>query len=55
HATCAKVARLSGAGEYIDRVQKYFDRLEVLAEDSGSSDVLFHALYHSASVRVVRA
>ncbi|KAJ3891725.1 hypothetical protein GG344DRAFT_29271, partial [Lentinula edodes] len=44
HATCAKMAHLSGAGKYIDRVQIDFDRLEVLAEDGGSSDVLFHAL-----------
>ncbi|KAJ3864964.1 hypothetical protein EV359DRAFT_39896 [Lentinula novae-zelandiae] len=55
HATCAKVAHLSGAGEYIDRVQKYFDRLEVLAEDGGSSDVIFHALHHLAWVHVVEA
>ncbi|KAF9061998.1 hypothetical protein BDP27DRAFT_1484480 [Rhodocollybia butyracea] len=52
HATCAKVAHLSGAGEYVDRVQRDFDRLDVLAEDGGSSDVLFHALYHSASIHV---
>lgn len=55
HGPCAKVAHLSGAGEYIDRVQIDFDRLEVLAEDGGSSDVLFHALYHLASVRAVEA
>ncbi|KAJ3929362.1 MAG: hypothetical protein NXY57DRAFT_963689 [Lentinula lateritia] len=53
--SCAKVAHLSGAGEYIDRVQKYFDRLEVLAEDGGSSDVIFHALHHLAWVHVVEA
>ncbi|KAF9062653.1 hypothetical protein BDP27DRAFT_1233257 [Rhodocollybia butyracea] len=52
HATCAKVAHLSGAGEYIDRVQRDLQHLDVLAEDGGSSDVLFHALYHSSAVDV---
>ncbi|KAF9048385.1 hypothetical protein BDP27DRAFT_1243265, partial [Rhodocollybia butyracea] len=47
HATCAKVAHLSGAGEYIDRVQRDLQHLDVLAEDGGSSDILFHALYVS--------
>ncbi|KAJ3928359.1 MAG: hypothetical protein NXY57DRAFT_964607 [Lentinula lateritia] len=50
HATCAKVA--SGAGEHIDRVHKDIRHLDVLAEDGGSSDVLFHALYHSSTVDV---
>lgn len=50
HATCAKVAHLSGAGRYVDRVQKDSQRLQVLAEDGGSSDVLLHALYRSHSV-----
>ncbi|KAJ3808095.1 hypothetical protein EV368DRAFT_46300 [Lentinula lateritia] len=45
HASCAKVAYLSGAGEHIDRVHRDLRRLDVLAEDGGSSDVLFHALY----------
>lgn len=44
HATCAKVAHLSGAGEYVDQVQRDLERSTVLAEDGGSSDVLFHAL-----------
>ncbi|KAJ4464853.1 hypothetical protein C8R41DRAFT_859250 [Lentinula lateritia] len=52
HATCAKVAHLSGAGEHIDRVHRDLRRLDVLAEDGGSSDVLFHALYHSSVVDV---
>lgn len=36
-----KVAHLSGAGEYVDHVQRNFDCLDVLAEDGGSLDVLF--------------
>ncbi|KAJ3861459.1 hypothetical protein EV359DRAFT_84301 [Lentinula novae-zelandiae] len=52
HATCANVAHLSGAGEHIDRVHKDLRHLDVLAEDGGSSDVLFHALYHSSAVDV---
>ncbi|KAJ4466779.1 hypothetical protein C8R41DRAFT_856243 [Lentinula lateritia] len=50
HATCAKVAHLSGAGEHIDRVHRDLRRLDVLAEDGGSSDVLFHALSHSSLI-----
>ncbi|KAJ3914538.1 hypothetical protein F5877DRAFT_50287 [Lentinula edodes] len=52
HATCAKVAHLSGAGEHIDRVHRDLRHLDVLTENGGSSDVLFHALYHSSAVDV---
>jgi hypothetical protein len=44
HATCAKVAHLSGAGAYIDKLDGDADDLDVLAGDGGSSDVLTHIL-----------
>jgi hypothetical protein len=47
HAACAKVAHLSGAGEYIDKFDSDADDLDVLATDGSSSDVLTHALLRS--------
>ncbi|KAJ3897330.1 hypothetical protein F5879DRAFT_774457, partial [Lentinula edodes] len=48
HATCAKVAHLSGAGEHIDRAHRDLECLDVLMEDGArSSDVLFYSLSHS--------
>ncbi|KIJ15329.1 hypothetical protein PAXINDRAFT_114990 [Paxillus involutus ATCC 200175] len=44
HAACAKVAHLSGAGEYVDRILEDMEQIEVLAYDGTSSDVLYHAL-----------
>ncbi|KZT08966.1 uncharacterized protein LAESUDRAFT_757151 [Laetiporus sulphureus 93-53] len=44
HAACAKVAHLSGAGVYIDKLDQDLDDLDVLADDGGSADVLNHAL-----------
>ncbi|KZT08980.1 uncharacterized protein LAESUDRAFT_647704, partial [Laetiporus sulphureus 93-53] len=44
HAACAKVAHLSGAGAYIDKLDRDLDDLGVLAYDGGSTDVLSHAL-----------
>jgi hypothetical protein len=49
HATCAKVAHLSGAGEYIDQFDLDTDDLEVLATDGSSSAILTHALWASIS------
>jgi hypothetical protein len=36
HATCCKVAHLSGAGEFIDRVYDSAEEMGVLADDDGS-------------------
>ncbi|KAG7085672.1 hypothetical protein E1B28_003217 [Marasmius oreades] len=44
HASCAKVAHLSGAGEYLDELDEDLDELPVLA-----ADVLDHALLRSLS------
>jgi len=49
HSACAKVAHLSGAGEYIDKVDRDTDDLDVLATDGSSSAVLTHALLKSIS------
>ncbi|KAH8828859.1 hypothetical protein DL96DRAFT_1595805, partial [Flagelloscypha sp. PMI_526] len=44
HGTCAKVAHLSGAGEYVDRILKDLETVDELAADGTSSDLLYHAL-----------
>ncbi|KAI6030002.1 hypothetical protein EDC04DRAFT_3065675 [Pisolithus marmoratus] len=47
HATCAKVAHLSGAREYIEEVSRRMEDTCVLAEDGGSSDILHEAILSS--------
>ncbi|KAJ3753921.1 hypothetical protein EV360DRAFT_52612, partial [Lentinula raphanica] len=47
HATCAKVAYLSGAGEYLDKIHHDEETIGVLATDGGSFEVLNHALLQS--------
>ncbi|KAF8274686.1 hypothetical protein EI94DRAFT_1869560, partial [Lactarius quietus] len=44
HATCAQVAHLSGARDYVDRVLEDMEKLGVLEHDGTSSEVLHHAL-----------
>ena len=44
HAACCKVAHMSGAAEYLDRVMRDMEELPVLAEDGRSAGVLAHAL-----------
>ncbi|KAI9436374.1 hypothetical protein F5148DRAFT_1380312 [Russula earlei] len=44
HATCCKVAKLSGSAEYIDRVYRDADEMDVLAPDGASGDVLSYLL-----------
>ncbi|KAH8801243.1 hypothetical protein DL96DRAFT_1635691 [Flagelloscypha sp. PMI_526] len=44
HGVCAKVAHLSGAGEYVDGVLEDLEHLDVLATDGTSFDLLYHAL-----------
>ncbi|KAJ3712859.1 hypothetical protein C8R42DRAFT_615201 [Lentinula raphanica] len=47
HATCAKVAHLSGAGEYLDKIDYDEETIGVLATDGGSFEVLNQALRRS--------
>ncbi|OBZ65317.1 hypothetical protein A0H81_14724 [Grifola frondosa] len=47
HATCAKVAHLSGVGEIIDALLRDIEDLKTLANDGSSADVLTAALLHS--------
>ena len=44
HAACAKVAHLSGAGEYIDAVSRDIDTTLVLAKDGSSAKLLAEAM-----------
>jgi len=44
HAACAKVAHLSGAGEYIDTIDRDIATTMVLAHDGSSAKVLGEAL-----------
>ncbi|KZT06607.1 uncharacterized protein LAESUDRAFT_725698 [Laetiporus sulphureus 93-53] len=46
HAACCRVAHLSGAAEYLDRVLRDMEELPVLAENGASADVLAHALLY---------
>ena len=49
HAACAKVAHLSGAGEYIDKIDRDIEDLGVLSYDGASSNILNHAFLGSIS------
>ncbi|KAF9233591.1 hypothetical protein BU15DRAFT_90278 [Melanogaster broomeanus] len=44
HAACAKVAKLSGAGDYIDNLSRELEELRVLSNDGTSAELLEHAL-----------
>ncbi|KAF9011275.1 hypothetical protein BDQ17DRAFT_1420670 [Cyathus striatus] len=50
HASCAKVAHLSGAAEYIERITRDFEKMKVLAEDGSSAILLDNALSMLVSV-----
>ncbi|KAJ3574973.1 hypothetical protein NP233_g1407 [Leucocoprinus birnbaumii] len=52
HATCCKVARMSGAAEYIDRVYDDVDGLGVLDWDGSSGDLLRYKLLSLSSSEV---
>ncbi|KAI6117895.1 hypothetical protein EV401DRAFT_2072190 [Pisolithus croceorrhizus] len=47
HAACAKVAHLSGAVKYIRNVLERMEDTHVLAEDGGSSELLYTAILSS--------
>ena len=49
HATCCKVAHLSGAAEYIDKVYHDAERMGVLASDGTAGDILNYALLSVAN------
>ncbi|EPQ61265.1 hypothetical protein GLOTRDRAFT_14416, partial [Gloeophyllum trabeum ATCC 11539] len=44
HATCAKVANLSGAAECLDKLDRDLQTMSTLADDGGSAEVLHHAI-----------
>jgi hypothetical protein len=44
HATCCQVAHSSGSAEYIDKLFDDAERLDVLANDGTSSDLLHYQL-----------
>ncbi|KAH0826493.1 hypothetical protein J3R83DRAFT_5497 [Lanmaoa asiatica] len=44
HATCCKVAHLSGAAEHIDKIYRDADETAVLSADGASADMLSHML-----------
>ncbi|KAF8631481.1 hypothetical protein AX17_005084 [Amanita inopinata Kibby_2008] len=44
HAVCARVAHLSGAGEYIDKISREIEYTKVLSKDGASAEALEHAL-----------
>ncbi|KAF8889169.1 hypothetical protein CPB84DRAFT_1733076 [Gymnopilus junonius] len=49
HAACARVAHLSGAGEYIEKALRDIEDIGVLANDGGS-DALYHALVRQQDI-----
>lgn len=52
HATCCKVALMSGAGEYLNKVIRDQETIDVLSTDGSSADVFANAIfqaYHTQS------
>ena len=45
HAACCRVANLSGAGEYIDKVLRDMEDIQVLSQDGASAEALQYALW----------
>lgn len=50
HAACARVAHLSGAGEYIQDIFRDMEECRVLAEDGSTADMLNFALLSDSSI-----
>ena len=44
HALCCEVTHLSGAGEFVDRVEHELKGMQVLANDGSSAELLSFAL-----------
>jgi hypothetical protein len=44
HAACAKVAHLSGAGEYIETIFRDMESMRVLAKDGSSAQALSYMM-----------
>lgn len=47
HATCCKVAAMSGAAELLDKLDREAEVTPVLASDGSSSELLTNALWHA--------
>ncbi|KAG6375726.1 hypothetical protein JVT61DRAFT_2571 [Boletus reticuloceps] len=45
HATCARVAHMSGAAEFFDKVERDAEEMKVLAFDGSSAPLLSHLIY----------
>ncbi|THH28676.1 hypothetical protein EUX98_g5526 [Antrodiella citrinella] len=54
HATCAQVAHMSGAAEYLDELDRKIEEVSVLLSDGGSAELLSHAILHLSNVVTVR-
>ena len=53
HAACCRVAHLSGAGEYMDKILEDIEDIRVLSKDGSSAHILSFALQpHSQEVVV---
>jgi len=52
HAACAKVAHLSGAGEYVDAVFRDMESIRVLATNGSSAEALGYALTCGSKIEV---
>ncbi|KAH9059012.1 hypothetical protein EDB87DRAFT_1563702 [Lactarius vividus] len=48
HAACCRIAHLSGAGEYMDKVLEDLEDTSVLSEDGSSAHILLFALQQEA-------
>ena len=51
HAACARVAHMSGAAEYLDRLERDAEEVTVLASD-GSSAHLLHGLLNLVPIHI---
>ena len=47
HATCCKVAAMSGAAEYLDEVIRDQETIGVLSTDGSSADVISNAIFQA--------
>lgn len=49
YAACCKVAAMSGAAEYLDKVDREYEETDALADDGRSADVLVAAVWRAAA------